>query len=276
MDARTPAPRSRTRAGAASRPRADDATGARFTPTLRRRVQAEAIAFLAERYGLDAGGCDALAAVPVRWSRARGASAFYPRAAHGHAGPHIRLRVPSGTTGRWHTYRRARARFATPRGGLELPVRILATAVLIHEYTHALQHGIGGGDKRLFSEVETTGNEIEFIRRAAPEAFAQLVPVERRAGARAGSAAGRAAAGVTGRTPTRTGGRSRTDPKPASGLQALRTILLRFGAGVAGLLQPAPGPAATGARGRVRPARTPPTAPPRSPRRSRSPRPTGS
>ena len=93
-------------------------------------------------------------------------------------------------------------------------MRTLATAVLVHELTHALQHGAAGHGRRRFSEVETTENEIEFVRRRAPEAFAQLVPVVRR---------------------TRRGTR-----KQPSGLAALRAIVLRTAATIVGLIQPAP------------------------------------
>jgi hypothetical protein len=176
----------------------------------------EALAFVVARYGLDASQSAALEAVPIRWKRSRGCSAFYMRGAHGFRGPHILLRVPPGATGTWNTYRRARARFSTPPGGIALPVRVLATAVLVHEYTHAIQHGIAGGAKRRYSEVETTENEIEFVRTAAPEAFARLVPVERR-------------------TPRRRGSRRKA---AATGLAALRATVLRFGATLTGLFGP--------------------------------------
>jgi hypothetical protein len=37
-----------------------------------------------------------------------------------------------------------------------------------------------GTPRRRYSEVETTANEIEFVRRVAPEVHARLVPIERR------------------------------------------------------------------------------------------------
>lgn len=241
-----------------------------LTPKLRAMVARDAIAFLSERYTLDQASRAALAAVPIRWRRAHGASAFYPRPTRGFEGPHIRLRVPPGGTGAWHTYRRTRARFSTPRGGLLLPTRVLATTILIHEYTHALQHGVCGTPKRRFSEVETTGNEIEYIRRAAPEAFARLVPMERKAPQRATRHAlahkpsackdsmgetcdGRASTGrastpgkaTTGKAPTgkvslRAAAAARAGAERVSGLAALRAIILRFGATLTGLAQPAP------------------------------------
>ena len=213
------------------------ATISRLTLRARESIHREALAFVAERYGLDAERTAALAAIPVRWKRARGSSAFYLRAAHGFGGPHILVRVPGGARVRWHTYRRARARFATPPGGIDLDVPTFAGAVLVHELTHALQHGMAGEPKRRYSEVETTENELEFVRLRAPEAYARLVPVLPKPRRRAGRPAA-----------------------PPSGLAALRAAVLRMAARVVGRLT-APPPA-------------PP--PPRSRRRTRSPRPTGS
>jgi hypothetical protein len=210
----------------------------RLTARARERIHRDAVDFVCGRYALDAGQRAALEAIPVRWRRGRGASAYYPRRAHGFAGPHILLRVAPGRTARWHTYRRARARFSTPPEGIQLDTRVLATAILVHELTHALQHGAAGGTRRRFSEVETTGNEIEFVRLRAPEAFARLQPVVRRTPRRAG--AGRKAAAQ-------------------SPLAALRAIVLRAAGRIAGIVSPAKAP------------RRPTTLP-----RSRSPRPTGS
>ena len=222
-------------------------SGFRLTARMRARIHSDAIEHLAERYGLAEAQRSALAEVPVRWRRGKGSSCFYPRGTRRFAEPHILLRVPPGVRVRWTTYRRARARFTTPPGGIELDVRVLATAVLVHELTHALQHGTGGGVRRRYSEVETTENEIDYVRRAAPECFAQLVPVVR-APAR--------------RPAARTSIRRAADAAPAtSALHALRAIVLRFAGTFADLMRPA----------------TPsPHAPRSSPRRSRSPRPTGS
>ena len=210
----------------------------RLTERARSGIHAEALAFIRERYDLSDEQSETLAAIPVRWRRGTGASAYYPRRAHGFDGPHILLRVPRGARAQWHTYTRARARFGTPPGGIELDTRTLAAAVLVHELTHAVQHGATGSARRRFSEVETTGNEIEFVRRHAPDAFALLVPVLRRPRRRAKPAA-------------------RVAP---SGLAALRAIVLRTAAAL-GLVMQATAPA-------------PP--PPKRRQRGRLPRPTGS
>jgi hypothetical protein len=81
-----------------------------------------------------------------------------------------------------------------------------------------LQHGSCGHGKRAFSEVETTENEIEFIRQHAPQAFAKLIPVVRRTRKKV--------RGVRGA------------PPPPSGLAALRAIVLRAAGTLAGLIQP--------------------------------------
>ena len=236
-------PRRSTRAP--SRTSAPAPVALRLTARARASIHRDALEHVAARYALSGPERDALAAVPIRWRRGRGSSCFYPRAAHGFAVPHILVKVPAGARARWHTYRRARARFSTPPGGIELDVRVLATAVLVHELTHALQHGVAGGPRRRYSEVETTENEIDFVRRAAPEAFARLVPVVRAPARPSREGARKAASG---------GG------APASALHALRAIVLRFAGSFAGLMRPAEAP----------------PAPRSSRRRSRSPRPTGS
>ena len=56
---------------------------ARFTDALRRRLVEQAIDFLAAEYELDAAQQRALHAVPVRWRRRHGRSAFYMKPKHG-------------------------------------------------------------------------------------------------------------------------------------------------------------------------------------------------
>lgn len=170
----------------------------RLSPALKRRVVRTAIDFLVEREGLSVAQRTQLEAVPIRWRRRRGPSRFYLGPAHGFRQPHILVSVGRGATVRWHTYRRVRAGLSTPREGLVMSVELYVTLALVHEFTHALQHGVCGTPKRRYSEVETTDNEIAFVRRMAPELHAQLVPVKSKAPARrarkTGLATGRRAA----------------------------------------------------------------------------------
>lgn len=148
-----------------------------MTRALRAEIAARAAAFIRHRYRMDADAAARLNELPIRWRRGNGRSAFYKRSCRGFEGPHILLRVPRGATARWHTYRRVRAKWVTPPRGVELPLEVLMTVVLIHEYTHAVQHGICGGAPRKYSEVETTANELEYIRQVVPAAYSQLMPI---------------------------------------------------------------------------------------------------
>lgn len=147
---------------------------------MKRQIVREAIDFVCEQEALSAEQRRALEAVPIRWRRRRGASRFYLRAVHGFTGPHILISVGRGSVVRWHTYRRVRAGLVTPPEGVPVAAALHARIALVHELTHAVQHGMCGTPKRRYSEVETTANEIEFVRRVAPEVHAQLVPIERR------------------------------------------------------------------------------------------------
>ena len=153
-------------------------SSARFTDVLRRRLIEQAIDFLAAEYELDAEQQRALHAVPVRWRRRHGRSAFYMKPKHGFAGPHILVSVPRGITARWSVYRRVRVGLVAPPQGIEMPVALFAAVVLVHEFTHAIQHGVCGTPKRPYGEVETTDNEIRFIEKVAPDVHAQLLPLK--------------------------------------------------------------------------------------------------
>jgi len=155
-----------------------ESSDTRFTDALRRRLVAQAIDFLAGEYGLDASQRAALRALPIRWRRRHGASVFYKKPRNGFAGPHILISVPRGTTAPWSVYRRVRVGLMTPPGGIEMPSTLFALVVLVHEFTHAIQHGVCGTPKRCYGEVETTKNEIRFIERVAPDVHAQLLPLK--------------------------------------------------------------------------------------------------
>jgi len=74
-------------------------------------------------------------------------------------------------------YRRVRVGLVAPPQGIEMPVALFAAVVLVHEFTHAIQHGVCGTPKRPYGEVETTDNEIRFIEKVAPDVHAQLLPL---------------------------------------------------------------------------------------------------
>ena len=169
---------------------AESRAPSRLTAALKRRVVQQAIDFLVQVEELTPAQREQLQAVPIRWRRRRGRSRFYTGAAHGFSGPHILLCVGRGHEVRWHTYTRVRSGLTTPREGIAMPMPLYVSVVLVHELTHALQHGVCGTPKRRYSEVETTDNEIEFVGRMAPRLHAQLVPVrageQRRKSARTG------------------------------------------------------------------------------------------
>jgi|GEM_PF-2651851 len=156
-------------------------TTAKITAGLKREIICDAIEFLTTRYKLNARQQRSLAALPICWKRRRAASKFYMRATRGYAGPHILLCIARGEVARWHTYHRVRAGLVTPTQGIEMPVALFAKLVLIHELTHALQHGVCDGSKRRYSEVETTRNEIAFIEQVAPVMHSRLVSIGRSA-----------------------------------------------------------------------------------------------
>ena len=154
------------------------AAGARFAERRRQEALRDAVDFLAERYGLDARQREALSAVPVRWRRGGRRSTF--RAPRDGSPGSITVSLPRGGSVRWHVYRRVRAGLVTPREGIEMDLATFARLVLVHELTHALQHGTCGGPRRRYSEVETTRNEVECLRRLMPEACGRLLPVQGR------------------------------------------------------------------------------------------------
>jgi hypothetical protein len=90
--------------------------------------------------------------------------------------PYISVAIPAGTDAKWVTYDRVHARLTTPPGGLLVPVGLRIVLCLVHEYTHAIQDGVCGGERRRFLEAEPTKNEIEYVRLHAPTYYAKLVP----------------------------------------------------------------------------------------------------
>jgi hypothetical protein len=80
----------------------------------------------------------------------------------------------------WSTYDRVRVGLTTPAGGIPVPRLLGVTLSLIHEWTHALQAGACGHEKRNASEVETTQNEIGYVKQHAPYLADRLIAYEQR------------------------------------------------------------------------------------------------
>ncbi len=146
----------------------------RLTLALRRTIVNEAMAFITATYNLTPYQRETLATVPIQWKRCRRASRFERGGSHRLIGPRIRLCVPTGKTASWTVYSRRRIGLSPPPQGIQVPIRLFATAVLIHELTHAVQDGLGVMPSRCMSEVETTRNEITYVRSVSPEVFSQL------------------------------------------------------------------------------------------------------
>ncbi len=65
----------------------------------------------------------------------------------------------------WITYDRKTV--GTTSKGIILPKLLHMTVILIHEFTHAVQHF----EKRNFSEVETTRNEVKYMELVSPSSL---------------------------------------------------------------------------------------------------------
>jgi len=72
---------------------------------------------------------------------------------------------------KFHLYNRKNCGFTTPSSGIKIPIEVDATRILIHELTHYAQGVLGGG---VYSEIDTTKNEIEYFRVYHPEIYAKL------------------------------------------------------------------------------------------------------
>ena len=77
----------------------------------------------------------------------------------------------SPTTKEGHRLKKEREELVAPPQGIEMPVALFAAVVLVHEFTHAIQHGVCGTPKRPYGEVEILPNapqtpeEIETAKR---------------------------------------------------------------------------------------------------------------
>ena len=71
-----------------------------------------------------------------------------------------------------HFYTRKNCGLTTPRKGIEVPIELEATITIIHELTHYAQGVLG---KRVYSEIDTTKNSIEYLLMYHPDIYKKLV-----------------------------------------------------------------------------------------------------
>jgi hypothetical protein len=83
-------------------------------------------------------------------------------------------KITIGITYLFHLYERQGAELKTPMGGLCVGYDIAIPSQIIHELTHYVQFL----EKRRFSEVETTRNEIAFLKKKDSYWYSQLIPVK--------------------------------------------------------------------------------------------------
>jgi hypothetical protein len=108
--------------------------------------------------------------VPVRFSNTRHGSNFWlPESAENGMGE-----INIETHGKLILYKKVTAGLTTPHGGLLVGCELQVITSVIHELTHFVQ----GVEKRLYSEVETTANEIQYLKENEPFWYSKLVPVK--------------------------------------------------------------------------------------------------
>lgn len=81
--------------------------------------------------------------------------------------------VRVGITSKLHLYKKKMINLTTPYVGLNVGYDIATTSLIIHELTHFVQHI----EQRKYSELETTINEIEFLKEKNNYWYSQLVKV---------------------------------------------------------------------------------------------------
>lgn len=77
------------------------------------------------------------------------------------------------THGEIRMYEKVTCGLTTPHEGLNVGIELQIITALIHELTHYIQ----GVEKRVYSEVETTRNEIEYLKQNEPFWYNCLVPI---------------------------------------------------------------------------------------------------
>jgi len=104
----------------------------------------------------------------VRFSSTRNGSNYYHASVNNATGF-----INISTRDKIYLYKRVSVKLTAPHGGLLVGCELQVVSALIHELTHYVQ----GIEKRLFSEVETTINEIEYLKNNEPFWYSKLVPV---------------------------------------------------------------------------------------------------
>lgn len=73
-----------------------------------------------------------------------------------------------------YLYAKANAGLTTPKSGLYVGTETQVACSVVHELTHYVQKKEG----RKYSEVETTRNEIDYLRMNCPDDYRNLIVVE--------------------------------------------------------------------------------------------------
>ncbi|MBK7362683.1 MAG: hypothetical protein IPJ01_10345 [Micavibrio sp.] len=72
-------------------------------------------------------------------------------------------------------YDRKNCGLTTPKNGIEVPVEVDSVITIIHELTHYAQGVLGS---RIYSEIDTTKNSIEYLQMYHPDIHSKLVKSE--------------------------------------------------------------------------------------------------
>lgn len=119
----------------------------------------KATAFLKERYpNLSFDG------VSINFSNTRHGSYFY----------HSDASINVCAKDKIFLYKKATCELTSPPDGLNTGCEIQTTCAIIHEITHYIQWL----EKRKYSEVETTQNEIDYLKANEPFWYNKLIPIK--------------------------------------------------------------------------------------------------
>ena len=130
----------------------------------------KAVAFIESIYDIEIGNKVMFQFV----SRIQG-SYFHPNKHHsiafgmfGYSQPTVICARPRGRIGKWWTYKRKT--IGAMARGIKVSWNLHRTLILVHELTHYVQMV----EKRKYSEIETTLNEIRYVEKYHPSVAAKL------------------------------------------------------------------------------------------------------